>query len=64
MVNKTLGILLKPAVEMEQVKHCEMKTRREGVIECPLNDLFHDVVTVITTSQMVVSNIVLAAAII
>ena len=26
---------------------------REGmIIECPLNDLFHDVVTVILTSQM------------
>ena len=28
------------------------------IIECPLNDLFHDVVTVILTSQMGVSEMV------
>ena len=34
-------------------------TPREGVIiECPLNDLFHDVVTVILTSRMGVSEMV------
>ena len=33
---------------------------REGVIiECPLNDLFHDVVTVILTSRMGVSEMVM-----
>ena len=33
---------------------------REGVIiECPLNELFHNVVTVIITSQIVVSKILL-----
>ena len=32
---------------------------REGIIiECPLNDLFHDVVTVILTSRMGVSEMV------
>ena len=32
------------------------------IIECPLNDLFHDVVAVILTSQMDVSEIVLNVA--
>ena len=38
---------------------------REGVIiECPLDDLFHDVVTVILTSQMGVSKMVVNVGIV
>ena len=39
------------------------KPRGGVIIECPLNELFHDVVTVIVTSQMVVSQILLTVAI-
>ena len=35
-----------------------MSTREGVIIECPLNDLFHDVLTVILKSQMGVSEMV------
>ena len=42
----------------------EPKTARVGVInECPLNELFHEVVTVIITSQMVTRKIFLMDAV-
>ena len=49
---------------LKQVLFKKEFTPREGVIiECPLNELFHDVVIVILTSRMVINQIFLTVAV-
>ena len=40
-----------------------LKPREGVIIECPLNELYHDIVTIILTSQMVVSKIFLTVVV-
>ena len=50
-----VSIAFESPLQISLLKFAAWFASREGVIiECPLNDLFHDVVTVIITSQMAV----------